>query len=103
MADSKDLRRSVVITWALSLLTCAPWLAAGAANAQGAPTREPKGPGVILGVAWASPLGVLLGSLPALFVVMVITMAKWRCPACGSGIGSNWDPKFCPKCGTALR
>ena len=59
--------------------------------------------GVVAGVACGSALVFALVFCPTLFVPLVISFAKWRCPACGAGMGHNWNPRFCPKCGAGLQ
>jgi len=59
--------------------------------------------GGIAGVACGSALVFALVFCPVLFVTLVVNIAKWRCPACGRGMGNNWNPRFCPKCGAGLQ
>ena len=40
--------------------------------------------------------------LVALASVLVFSFRNWRCPGCNGYLGKAMNPKFCPKCGTAL-
>lgn len=58
---------------------------------------------IVLAIALDSPFVFALVFCPVFFVMLVINMAKWRCPACGSKMGRSLSPRFCPKCGAALQ
>jgi hypothetical protein len=44
---------------------------------------------------------------PGLIVLVagavVFSLKNWRCPACDRYLGKGMSPRFCPKCGVALR
>ena len=41
--------------------------------------------------------------LTILFGVVIFSVRNWRCPACDRYLGKGMGPRFCPKCGVALR
>lgn len=48
--------------------------------------------------------GLMLGLLLALVVGSTIfSLQNWRCPACRRILGSEVNPRFCSKCGVALK
>ncbi len=50
-------------------------------------------------------LSAVLGPVIVLFGVFALGLSfwNWRCPACGRYLGRAMNPKFCAKCGVALR
>jgi hypothetical protein len=49
-----------------------------------------------------SPVGMtlLIGGMAA---ILFFTFQNWRCPACQKYLGKGGFPRFCPRCGVALK
>lgn len=56
------------------------------------------------GASFGVPVVVWL-PIAGLFVLglVLFSLKNWRCPACRKYLGKGFGPKFCPKCGVALR
>lgn len=50
----------------------------------------------------ASPVGFTLFA-GAMAAILIFTLRNWRCPACEKYLGKGGFPKFCPRCGVALK
>jgi hypothetical protein len=49
-----------------------------------------------------SPAGIGL-FVAALAAILIFTLQNWRCPACRKYLGKGAFPRFCPRCGVALK
>ena len=55
----------------------------------------------LIGFFFKNRLIVLLGVALLFFLYLPLNLKLWRCPHCGSLLGSG-KPDFCPRCGGAL-
>jgi hypothetical protein len=73
-------------------------------------------PLIIVLIAFATAnegTGLVFGAIPIkifapIFIIAIIgalifSFKNWRCPACDKYLGKAFNPKFCSKCGAALR
>ena len=51
---------------------------------------------------FASPVGFTL-LVAAFAAILVFSFQNWRCPACEKYLGKGGFPRFCPRCGVALK
>ena len=64
---------------------------------------------VVLGDKGQATLGetmsAVVGPIIVLFAVVALGLSfwNWRCPRCNKYLGKSMSPKFCAKCGAALR
>jgi hypothetical protein len=50
------------------------------------------------------PVAIVLPvALVVVLAVVLFSFRNWRCPACDGYLGRSLGPRFCPKCGVALR
>jgi peptidoglycan/LPS O-acetylase OafA/YrhL len=49
-----------------------------------------------------SPVGLAL-LIGAMAAILIFTLQNWRCPACEKYLGKGGFPRFCPRCGVALK
>ena len=56
--------------------------------------------------SWMLGLPVLVAvpvALLAFVGALLFSLRNWRCPACNGYLGKGVNPRFCAKCGVALR
>ena len=68
---------------------------------------------VILFATVDESAGLVLGYVPvsiftpvfilAIAGLLIFSLKNWRCPACNKYLGKTFNPRFCSKCGAALR
>ena len=49
-----------------------------------------------------SPVGLVL-LIGAMAAILIFSFQNWRCPACEKYLGKGGFPRFCPRCGVALK
>ena len=49
-----------------------------------------------------SPVGFVL-FVGAFAAILIFSFQNWRCPACEKYLGKGGFPRFCPRCGVALK